>query len=333
MKTSLRTCLVFLLVLGAALQRAEAAFNQMLIVEIYPGSYADPDAQYVVLQSTAPGQNSLATHEIFTFDEAGNPGPNFGVFASDSANGAQGTHYLMATAHAKTLFGFAQVDGTATGRLPFPSGRICFAQFLGVFVDCVAYGSFTGNNGTYGPPAPALARQRALQRVATTHNNSVDFALGAPGPINSFGESPADTDGDGIPDVSDCAPGNSSLYLHPLETQNMTVSYTDDGTGKFTTTVTWDDETLLVGGPTVYDVVYQDLVSPANPRPYTTAACLDFVISAPSVIDPDPDPAPGHVRLYLSRATNACGDGTYGDSTLTPDPRDTLDNPATTPCF
>lgn len=330
--------LLCILALALMTQRADAAFHINLIAEIYPGSYANPDAQYVMLQAAAAFENVLSTHPIITFNPDGTRGPDFGVFSVNPANAANGAHYLMATSQALSFFGFSRTDATATGRLPFPSGRVCFAPYAfgtGGYVDCVAYGAYTGVNTGYGTPfAAGLQRQKALVRIVfntLTRNNSTDFALGAPNPINSFGDTSPDADKDGVPNVGDCAPNDSSNYLVPFETANLGVSRAAGGTG-FTTTIRWDDQSLLVGPATVYDLASGDIAGLYTPVPFSGAACLSSRLLAPMVDDPNPDPGPGRAVYYLSRARNGCGDGTYGNSSLTPDPRDFLDAPATTPC-
>ncbi len=323
MRTHIRRLALAAVVFVAGLQRTDASFHLMLIDEIYPGSFAHPDAQYVVLRSTFVGQNFLPGHPIKTFDAQGNPGPDFGIFTFPiPENADNGARYLMATPEAVALFGIAATQ-VVTGRLPFPSGRICFDS---AFVDCVAYGDFTGNNGIYLGPAAALVRQRALKRTQDIDNNALSFALGPPGPFNDLNESSPDGDGDGIPDFSDCAPGDGSLYLAPLEVRNLVVERTG------LTTISWDDQTLLVGSPTSYDLVTHDLTGPGTPAPFAGSVCGAPDLATPTATDPDPDPPPGGLRLYLSRATNGCGNGTFGDGSPAPDPRDTLDDPFIGPC-
>ncbi len=335
MRQSLRILFLVALVFLGLVHHADAAFHIMVIAEVYPGSYANPNAQYVMLQSLSAFQNLLSGHPIITFNADGTRGPDFGVFTTNPTNFASGAHYLMTTGAAQTFFGFSRSDATATGRLPFPSGRICFApDTFGNFVDCVAYGAYTGSNTGYGMPAAALQRQKALVRTVFStlnKNNANDFVLGAPNPINSFGDTSPDGDGDGIPNVRDCAPNDSSTYLVPFETANLGVSRAAGGTG-FTTTIRWDDQSLLVGPATVYDLVSGDIAGLYTPVPFSGAACLSSRLLAPTFDDPNPDPGPGRAVYYLSRARNGCGDGTYGNSSLAPDPRDFLDAPATTPC-
>jgi len=342
MRRPIRNLPLVAIILAAALGRAEASFHFMVIEEVYPGSFLHPEAQYVVLRSTFSSQNLLNTHAIKTWDAAGNPLSDFGVFDHNETNTANGAHYIMATQAAVNLFQFT-ASQVVSGSLPFPSGRICWAPFLTDYVDCVAYGNFTGNNGPWGTPAVSpggLVLQKALERIriVTPHNNSTDYALGAPRPIDEANLVRNDGDGDGIPDISDCAPVDPALYLRPLEVAILMVDRTPDGVGGFTTGLAWQDQDLFVGPATVYDVIVQELLSPATPLPWTTASCLVADAPAAATADPALDPAVGMARLYLARATNVCADGTYGDFDPSldpnppPDPRDPLDDPATTPC-
>jgi hypothetical protein len=81
-------------------------------------------------------------------------------------------------------------DEVVTGRLIQPDGRVCFALFgpPTAPVDCVAYGNYTGDNGTHGSPAAAPVLGMALVRQSRTNNNSADFVLGQPNPENNDGD-------------------------------------------------------------------------------------------------------------------------------------------------
>jgi hypothetical protein len=45
----------------------------------------------------------------------------------------------------------------------------------GVTGDCVAYGAYTGDKGTFGPPTPRTPDNRALQRIALSGKNRSDW--------------------------------------------------------------------------------------------------------------------------------------------------------------
>jgi len=317
---------------GGSLRRAVP----FLIEEIYPGSYAHPDAQYIVLRSVSLGQNVLVGQPMLTWDASGNPLANFGEFDRNSPNNANGAHYIMATQAAVDLFQFTATT-IVDGRLPFPDGRVCFAPFL---ADCVAYGAFAGNNAPWGTPTAAMALQKALKRIRTVspHNNSTDYNLGAPRPTDELNLVRPDDDGDGIPNIGDCASTNVNVYLKPFEAAHLLVNRVPDGLGGFTTTVVSDDQDLAVGPATVYDLIVRELISPAIPAPWTTATCRAPNLATAGFTDTSIDPQVGNVRLYLARAQDVCADGTYGNynpgsiPSPPPDPPDPLDGTATTPC-
>jgi hypothetical protein len=59
-------------------------------------------------------------------------------------------------------------------------------------------------------------------------------------------------------------------------------------------------------------------------RDFTRAVCLGRFPSSP-VVDTLPEPPLGEGRYYLARGLTSCVGAGYGDSSLTPDPRDDLD--------
>ncbi len=149
-----RSAVVSLLCAGVllgAFTPAQARFDLMVIEEVYAGHPGRPGAHYVVLRMTSSGQTFVGGKVITTFLEDGTPGPTFGVFAQNVPNGAINSRILMATQEAVEMFGIV-ADQVVTGRLPAPSGKICFAGTI----DCVAYGDFTGSNLGFGMPAVAI---------------------------------------------------------------------------------------------------------------------------------------------------------------------------------
>jgi len=135
-----------------------------------------------------------------------------------------------------------------------------------------------------------------------------------------------DSDGDLVPDSLDFAPLNATVWYPATEVTNVTI--TDLGA---TTQVSWDSQDALNGSGTSYDVVTGLVTSLIPNNGYALSSC--------SVNDQPDTPfvdgnfvGTGDARYWLVRATNVCnvGGGTYGDSSVLPDPRDTLD--AGTPC-
>lgn len=66
---------------------AEASFHLMKVVQVFPGTAAAPNAQYVMIQMYTGGQNQLSGHQISVFDASGAAIQNF-TFSAAVANGA-----------------------------------------------------------------------------------------------------------------------------------------------------------------------------------------------------------------------------------------------------
>ena len=50
---------------------AEATFHLVQVREVYPGSVANPDAEYVELQMWSAGQHRVGSHAVRTYDAGG----------------------------------------------------------------------------------------------------------------------------------------------------------------------------------------------------------------------------------------------------------------------
>lgn len=137
-----------------------------------------------------------------------------------------------------------------------------------------------------------------------------------------------DIDGDGFPNPLDCAPSSPLAVTLPGEVPGLTVAREAGET-----TVAWT-ESLPPGFRNAYDVLSGDLLQVRATSHYDPAHLDCTAGSAWSLyaIDALPDPLPGGVVFYLVRGRNLCGVGTYGDSSLVPDPRDELDANEEGPC-
>jgi hypothetical protein len=137
-----------------------------------------------------------------------------------------------------------------------------------------------------------------------------------------------DSDCDGEPNALDCAPNNAAVKHAATEVTHAAVSLAAPST-----VIAWDSQGSLNGSGTVYDVVAGQLSDVRATGNFAAATCGVSGIVDPPFTDPSPNPAAGDARYWLVRARNECnlpGRGTYGDSTLVPDPRDALD--AGAPC-
>jgi hypothetical protein len=144
-----------------------------------------------------------------------------------------------------------------------------------------------------------------------------------------FAATPAlsDADCDGVTNTLDCAPNDATLKHAATEVQNMLLANVGDSAQ-----ISWDSQDALNGTGTAYDVVTGLIADLAASRTYALASCAGNNIADTPFADATVV-AQGEIRYWLVRAGNACnvGPGTYGDSSLIPDPRDFLDG-VTGPC-
>lgn len=143
-----RTAALALLGLGLTAPLASATFHEISIREVYPGSVAQPDAEYVELQMWASGQEFVKGHSITTFDATGST-VNSTPFTVDVGSGANQSTILIATTEAASQFGVAPDAAISpSGQLNPAGGAVCWES-----LDCVAWGNFSGSL-----PSPAGSR-------------------------------------------------------------------------------------------------------------------------------------------------------------------------------
>jgi hypothetical protein len=151
--------LVFLLALawpGAAL----ATFHEMSIRELYPGSLAQPESEYVELQMWAPGQNLVGGHVLKTYNASGGVSSS-NTFGGDVSGSANQSTILLATPQAEAEFGVSADTGLSAGKLDPAGGAACWEN-----LDCVSWGNFSGPlPSPVGTPAAAIPDGMALRRT------------------------------------------------------------------------------------------------------------------------------------------------------------------------
>ena len=183
--------LAALLALAVSAPPASATFHEVMIREVYPGSSAKPDSEYVELQMWSPGQNLVGGHSTSLFDASGKP-VDSATFAGDVPGGASQSTLLAATPVAVSEFGVFADVGLPAGALDPAGGAVCWES-----LDCVAWGNFSGSvNAPVGQPAaPAgvpdgMALRRTIAPGCPTllepgddHDNSAaDFSSAFPSP-------------------------------------------------------------------------------------------------------------------------------------------------------
>ncbi|HWA55114.1 MAG TPA: hypothetical protein VG816_13175 [Solirubrobacterales bacterium] len=180
---------IVLLVLGAWPAGAAATFHEMSIREVYAGSEAANESEYVELQMWSAGQNFVGGHVLKTYN-AGGGLTSTDTFAGDVPNGANQSTILLATPAAEAEFGLAADTGLAAGALDPAGGAVCWEA-----LDCVSWGSFSGSlPSPAGTPAAVIPSGMALRRTISPlcptaldagddHDNSAaDFSIVFPSP-------------------------------------------------------------------------------------------------------------------------------------------------------
>jgi hypothetical protein len=176
---------------GASLLAAPAAatFHEMSIREVYPGSAAQAESEYVELQMWSAGQNFVSGHPVRTYD-AGGAVTGTATFTADVPAGANQSTILIATPAAVSAFGASADLALAPDTLDPAGGAVCWEN-----LDCVSWGGFSGSlPSPAGTPAAAIPDGMALRRTIAPgcatlleagddHDNSaVDFAAVFPAP-------------------------------------------------------------------------------------------------------------------------------------------------------
>ncbi len=170
---------------------ARATFHLVSIREVYPGSTASPEAEYVELQMYAAGQNFVRGHSISILDATGNQ-VGTAAFAADVPDGSNQATLVAATPAAESQFGIVADSGLPAGLLDPAAGALCWEA-----LDCVSWGSFHGSvaSPTGSPTDPlgvpdgmALRRTIApgcptlLEASDDTNNSATDFSNSFPAP-------------------------------------------------------------------------------------------------------------------------------------------------------
>ncbi len=171
---------------------AAATFHEMSIRELYPGSLALPESEYVELQMWAPGQNMVEGHSLKTYKANGSLSGTT-TFASDVPAAANQSTILLATPAAEAQFGVVPDAAMAPAQLEAAGGGACWAESI----DCVSWGGFSGSlpSPAGSPAAPsgipdgmALRRTIApgcaalLEPTDDRDNSAVDFSPVFPAP-------------------------------------------------------------------------------------------------------------------------------------------------------
>jgi hypothetical protein len=159
-RTGLAIAAIATLLLAALPASASATFHEIFVREVYPGSAANPNAEYVELQMWNVGQELVGGHVLHTYGPTGSQQDT--LLPTDVANGANQSTILIATAEATSQFGVtADFALSSSGQLDPSGGAVCWES-----LDCVSWGSFSGSlPSPAGTPAAAVPDEMALRRT------------------------------------------------------------------------------------------------------------------------------------------------------------------------
>jgi hypothetical protein len=198
-----RAALAAVLLVLTGARPAHALFHISVIDEIDARAGGNPNEQYVQIRMLAGFQNRVAHARIAAFACDGSFDRVLIELPHDVPNQGTGLRWIAATSPAAT--GGIAPDFTIPAGIPTSCGMICWgapgilppnpptwdATNPANYVDCVAYGGFTGTpppkSGTPTPLPPGDGT-RALVRIADTDDNAADFALACPHPTNNAGQ-------------------------------------------------------------------------------------------------------------------------------------------------
>lgn len=201
-----RSSVLCVLVCLLALPRSAAAtFHVMSISEIGVGVGGNADVQFVELRLDFAGQTHLTDTRLTAFDAAGNA-TELLLTPTDVGNGTAGANVLYATQAFTTRTTIAP-DFLIPAGIITPTGMICWGApgasapdpstwdlaKPNNYVDCVAYGGFTGATRNASGTPTTLPPGNPTQTLARTKNTSAngsnddDFALAAPNVCNNAG--------------------------------------------------------------------------------------------------------------------------------------------------
>jgi len=162
--------------LGLLAGPAQATFHLIQVREVYPGSAANPDAEYVELQMWRGSQNFVGGHFVRSYNAGGGVVAT-SPFPANVPNGANQSTLVLATPAAAEQLGIvADAPLAPAGQLSPAGGAVCWEE-----IDCVSWGSFAGGlpSPAGSPVAPGgipdgMAIRRSLARGCPTLLDSAD---------------------------------------------------------------------------------------------------------------------------------------------------------------
>ena len=183
---------------------ARALFHVAVIGEVMTSYDGDPNVQFVEILMLAIFQPFVTNSVLGAFDASGNYLGDVLVVPNNLGRDGAFVPWIMGTAQFAAVSGLTP-DFIMPAGLPTGGGMVCWgAPGLAPpppeswdhtnplnYVDCLAYGSYSGpSNSLVGTPTALDADGHSLVRIGATNDNATDFACGDPAtPTDNAGNS------------------------------------------------------------------------------------------------------------------------------------------------
>lgn len=253
----LRTVVAMTLVLLASMP-AHAVFHFAVIDEFMSGCGSNSTVQFVEMRLLSSGQTVVADTRLTAFSCDGSVANVLRLVPNDITNGMTGARWVIGSASFQAASGIVPdvVMSDDDPGIFRDCGMICWGapgmsppapgswdpSIPGNYVDCVAYGPYTGPLGPGAGAAVSSIPNNGSQSLARSGGSAFDnnFALATPSPTNNAGSVGTLGGCAGFTTTSTAPPGGGS-----------TTSTTTSGGGGTTSTTT--GPALRGGGPAKTD--------------------------------------------------------------------------------
>jgi hypothetical protein len=182
---------------------ASATFHLIKVKEVFPGTSAQPESDYVELQSYSPFQNQVQFGQLQVYNANGSTAGSTFTPSGPLTNNENQRTLLIADSTFGTVFPSTTPDSTDTAlNLSPAAGAVCW-PVNSTPIDCVSWGAFTGNaslpssagspkqgSGASGAIGDGQAITRSisagcptfLEDSDDTNSSAADFSEVAPAP-------------------------------------------------------------------------------------------------------------------------------------------------------
>lgn len=207
---------------------SRAVFHETVIDEMLTSYGGDPNVQFIEMRMLASLQSFVGNSVFAAFDSTGTYTGDILVVPNNVAKSGSGTRWLVGTMAFQTATGLAPDFIMQPGVLPTGGGMVCFGGGGGLspknpptwdrtniatYVDCVAYGTFSGS-GTIVKPTSLNGDGHSLQRMGNTMDNAANFICADPAtPQNNAGATAS------MAATDPCASAAATATATPTSTQ------------------------------------------------------------------------------------------------------------------